>query len=386
MPPSVTADPQVKEISMEDLKKMIFQAVDEKIAPLTKVDRKFAAFPGLSEEQVKNLAWAEKFKVFLKAMVRGDVSLCREAESSWDTMGRKKQMVEETDTAGGYLVPEEFRAEIIRIIPKYGVARRLCRILPMNTDTMRIPRQTATVSVTWPGEAKKGTGSKPTLGQVLLSSKTMVGLCSYSAEFLADAGLPIIQYLQTIFAEEIAAEEDNQLFNGTGLPFNGILSVSGVNVWDLGGSTTSGKTTIGSAVVDDVIDAHGMLSEDADDNVWLVGNKALITALRKVKVTSDYALAPATQGMPGTVAGMNWTTSKKLPSAPAVSTKFAVVGNFQYAIIGDREQMTIAMAREGTIGSDNLFEQNMSGLRLTERIAINVAVPSAFTVLKTAAS
>jgi hypothetical protein len=34
----------------------------------------------------------------------------------------------------------------------------------------------------------------------------------------------------------------------------------------------------------------------------------------------------------------------------------------------------------------NLFEQDMRALKITERIAISVAVPEQFTILKTAAS
>jgi len=376
----------VKELSMEEFKSLIGQVVDEKLAPLTKVDRKWGAFPGVKEEELDQLAWAEKFKIFLRALVRGQVEVCTEMQRHWGTEAQIKQLTEGADTAGGFLVPEEFRAEVIRIIPKYGVFRRLARVIPMNTDTLRIPRQTATVSVSWPGEAKKGTGSKPTLGQVLLNAKTMVGLCSYSLEFLADAGLPVIQYLQTIFAEEFGAEEDNQAFNGTGVPFIGVLNAAGVNTAYLGGSSTSGKTTIGSATIDDMIDAADKTTEDADEGAVYVFNKALKTVLRKVKVTSTYAWAEASKDAPGTLNGYPWYTSKKLPNVPGVNTAFAIYGNFGYAFLGDREQMTIAITREGTIGADNLFEQNMAGLRITERIAIDIAVPSAFTVIKTAAS
>ncbi len=384
---TVAAEPQpIKEITMDDLKKMIFGLIDEKIAPLTKVDLKHGAFPGLSEKQIGEMAWHDKMKAFLKSMVRGEVQNCKEMEQSWTTEAQRKQMVESTDSAGGYLVPEEFRAEIIRIIPKYGIFRKYARQLPMNTDTLRVPRQTSTVTVSWPGEVVKGTASKPVLGQVILNAKTMVGLCSYSAEFLADAGLPILQYLQTIFAEEIGAEEDNQAFNGTGVPFIGVLNASGVNSYSLGGSTTSGKTAITDLTVDDLIKAADKTSEDVDEGAVYVFHKSALTALRQIKVTTTYALQPASMGAPGTIAGIPWDTSKKLPSAPAAGVNFAIYGNFMYALLADRQQMTIALAREGTIGANNLFEQNMAGLRITERIAIDIAVSTAFVAIKTAAS
>lgn len=366
----------------EELLGVIGEALNPVLDRLTKVERKWGAFPGISDEDVSKLTYQEKFCTFLKSLVRGRVDVCDQLQRSWSTEAQIKQMTDNVDTAGGYLVPEEFRAEVVRLIPKFGLLRRFARTIPMSTDTLRVPRQTASVTVSWPGEAKKGTASKPTLGQVLLNSKTMVGLCSYSIEFLADAGVPVLEYLQTIFAEEFAAEEDNQWINGTGVPFTGILAVSGTGSFTM----ASGKTTIGSTVIDDMIDLADQVVEEADEGAIYVFHKKLLSALRKVKVTSDYALSPASQGAPATIAGVPWYTSKKAPSAPAVSTAFAFYGNPRYTLLGDRQQMTIAIAKEGTIGADNLFEQNMQGLRITERIAIDVAVPDAYAILKTAAS
>jgi HK97 family phage major capsid protein len=50
---------------------------------------------------------------------------------------------EGTNTAGGYLVPEEFGTDLILLREQYGVARRLCKIVPMSSDTRTDPRQTA---------------------------------------------------------------------------------------------------------------------------------------------------------------------------------------------------------------------------------------------------
>lgn len=365
-----------------ELLAVIGEAIDPLMQRMTKVERKWGAFPGVKDEDVAKLSYQDKMCSFIRALVRGRVDVCDQLQRSWSTEAQVKQMTEGTDTAGGYLVPEEFRAEVVRLIPKFGLLRRFARAIPMGTDTLRVPRQTASVTVSWPGEAKKGTASKPTLGQVLLNSKTMVGLCSYSLEFLADAGVPVLEYLQTIFAEEFAAEEDNQWINGTGVPFTGVLAVAGTGSFTMG----AGDTTIDKIVIDDLIDLADQVDEEADEGAMWVFHKKALTALRKVKVTSDYALAPASQGAPATIAGVPYYTSKKAPSAPAVSTAFAFYGNPRYTLLGDRQLMTIDIAREGTIGSDNLFEQNMQGLRITERIAIDVAVAAAYAVLKTAAS
>ncbi len=368
-----------------ELLAVIGEAVDPLVQRMTKVERKWGAFPiGVTDEEIKKLAWAEKFGKFLRALTRGQVVQCDELQRSWASEAQIKQMTEGTDTAGGYLVPEEFRAEVVRIIPKFGLLRRFARAIPMGSDTLRVPRQTTGVTVSWPGEAKKGTASKPVLGQVQLNAQTAVGLCSYSLEFLQDAGVPVIEYLQTIFAEAFAGEEDLQWLNGSGAPFFGVLQVAGTGSFTP--ANGGGKSVITGLTIDDLIDTMDVVDKDADEGAIFIFHKKLLSIMRKVKVTSDYALAPASQGAPATIAGVPYYTSNKMPSVTAVSTAFAIYGNPRYTLLGDRQQMTVDVAREGTIGADNLFEQNMQGLRITERISIVTAVPAAYSKLITAAS
>lgn len=384
MPDNGTQQRQPVELTMDGLKALIGEAVNPILQRMDKIDRKHGAFPGVTEEEIGKLAWAEKFGKFLSALSRGNVQLCDDLAKSWTQDTQRKAMTDSVDTAGGYLVPEEFRAEIIRLIPKFGLMRRFARTIPMGTDTLRVPRQTDGVTVYWPGEGNKGTGSQPALGQVLLNSKTLVGLTAHSIEFLMDAGVPVIEYLQTIFAEAFAGEEDSQWLAGTGAPFTGILNASGVKTFTP--ATGGGKSVITGLTIDDLFDTVDQVEEEADEGAIFIFHKKLLTVFRKVKVTSDYALAPAANGLPATIGGVPYYTSKKMPSTTAVSTAFVIYGNPRYSLLGDRQQMTIAIAKEGTIGSDNLFEQNMQGLRMTERISLAVAVPDAYSVLKTAAS
>ena len=54
-----------------------------------------------------------------------------------------KALSEGTDSEGGYLVPEEFRAEVIQELLEYSVMRNLARVFPMGTDTLDIPTLSA---------------------------------------------------------------------------------------------------------------------------------------------------------------------------------------------------------------------------------------------------
>jgi hypothetical protein len=46
--------------------------------------------------------------------------------------------------------------------------------------------------------------------------------------------------------------------------------------------------------------------------------------------------------------------------------------------MGERGSMTMKISEEGTVGGDNLFEKDMAALRVIERVAMGVLLPSAF--------
>lgn len=370
------------ELTLEQLREMVMSTVKDNLSHLTKVDRKYGAFPGIKEEDIAKMSWQEKFKSFLRAMVSGNVIAMNEAAQSW---GGQKAMTEGQDVEGGYLVPEEFRAEIIRLIPRFGILRRFARRIPMTTEILRVPRQTAGVSITWPGESRAGTARKPSLGQVVLQAKKAMGLATLSNELLADAGVDVIAYLQEIFAEAFAEEEDNQLWNGTGAPFVGVLKDPDVKSLSMAAT----KTAFSQVTIDNLYDLFDQVEEEADADAQFYFHKNIITILRKLKDNNgQYLWSPAAQGNPGTIMGIPYATSKKLPGTAqsAPNTPFIVYGNLRHVLLGDRQEMTIALATEATIGSENLFEQDLRGLRITERISIQIAIPVALAYLKTAAS
>lgn len=102
--------------------------------------------------------------------------------------------------------------------------------------------------------------------------------------------------------------------------------------------------------------------------------------------------ASAVAGFPTAIAGTLWGypvyLSDKMPtlSATAVSTKFIIFGNLKHLFVGVRSDMVMSISEHATVGSDNLFEKNMSAVRVVARHAIAVGLPSAFACLKTAAS
>jgi HK97 family phage major capsid protein len=71
-----------------------------------------------------------------------------------------KGHTENVNTAGGFLVPDEFENSLITLRESFGVFRANARIVPMSSDVKRMPRRTGTVTANFVGEASVGTQSQ----------------------------------------------------------------------------------------------------------------------------------------------------------------------------------------------------------------------------------
>ena len=379
-----------------EIEKAVALGIEEKSKELglDKVDRRHGMFPidGLDEDSLKEMSKEERVAKFVKAVFRNDFFSVR-AINAADPDFRVKKMTEGDDTAGGYLVPSEFRAEVLRIAESYGFVRSNARRIPMGRDTLSLPKVTGSVSVSWPGEAVAGTSSQPTFGQVNLVAKTAVGISPISNELLDDAPINIYQQLTELFGEEFAGEEDNQALNGTGQPFTGILQSSGLQTVTMG----SGDTTYAKLAFEDLASVPEKVKDSARGGAAWLMHRTLFGVIRGLKDSNGLPIYnPPAEGAPGTLFGYPYILSDKMPStsdASQTGKEFLIFGNFRkYLLLGDRQEMRMAISDQASVtdtdGSTSLklFEQNMSAVRFTERIAINVPLASAFAVVKTAAS
>lgn len=308
-----------------------------------------------------------------------------------------KAMSEGTDSAGGFLVPEEFNAEVLRLAKDYGLVAKFATRFPMGSDTLNLPVESTSVSVYWPGEATAGTGSQPVLANAQLLAKTLVGLTVTSNELLADSKVDVVKYLMGIFAEAFAGEIDNQAFNGTGSPFTGILSDANVNIITM----ASGQDTFAETKLADLRDLISYVPKSCLSTsayfmhplTWgtiqkIQENSQTIAAIQQQPI--NVGVGADGQGMlvpDGRLWGYPVYTSDKIVSTTAVSTKFVAFGSLAKGLFwGDREQTSMKISQDGVVNSVSMFETNQSAVRITQRVAVKVGLPKAFAVLKTAAS
>lgn len=328
---------------------------------------------------------------FMKALLHND-------RTALDAFKAKTAQFNEDADAnrGGYLVPEELRAEVLRIAQAgYGVARSKFQYLPFSGpgNSRKIPTLLSSISVNWTGEGVKKTGTNPTFDLVTQTLKKLAAIIPFTEEILEDSAVNLTQLVAQLFAEAVTKEEDIQFFAGTGAPWTGILNNGTVNHVDMGAGDD-----ITDLTADDLLDLIDEVPAGALVGAEFLLHRHALSIIRKLKdpVTGQYIFSRPTDGMPGTIWDYPYTLCEAFPDKTAGLTHnkgIIAFGNFKMAcILGDKQQIRAKVLDQATITDGdgvtvlNLAEQDMIALRLEERVGYVLALPDAIAVLKTGAS
>ncbi len=315
--------------------------------------------------------------------------------------------IEGTNSSGGYLVPQEFYADVLFLLNEYGFARKYCAQIQMSSNILNVSTLTGKPSVAWVSENATIPASKGTFGRLVLTAQKLAAIYPISNELLMDANVDVYNTILRIFVEVFGQEEDTQVFNGTGSPFTGILNTVGTNLTYLGGSSTSTKTHYTDITLDDLINLVQSVGPAQQRGASLfVEQNTLTDLLQKKDSNSRYLWDIATSNDPqinGAI-GFNATNLKfhgypvvALPNGVIIngydtnthpSTPFAVFGNLQTSgcWLGTRGGMELRISYDATADTVNAFTNDLQLLRMTERLAFGVGQPGYLAVLSTSAS
>lgn len=289
---------------------------------------------------------------------------------------------EGTNTAGGYLVPDEMAQAIIDLREEYGVFRKEARITAMGRDHMIIPRRTAGVSAVFVGENSSLTESDLTWDNVTLTAKKLGVMTRMSTEVADDAIINLADQLASEFAYAFALKEDQCGFIGDGTStYGGIFGIQKLfdtNYASLAGAVfgsagTSGGThdlfsEIDNADLTTVMAALPMYaragakwycSAVANDIVF---SRLKATAGGNTTQTLDGKLVDSYLGYPIVVSQvLNATTT-------ANDNKCMLMfGDLSKAAdLGDRRGIEVKRS------DDRYFDTDQIAIKATERIDINV--------------
>ncbi|MEP7233956.1 MAG: phage major capsid protein [Ignavibacteriota bacterium] len=390
-----------------EMKSLIDEAVTKRIKSLP--DRSALKTLGISAPKNAEREKIRKTFRFFSALAANNYAELQSIQSSYDPEYVKtlSPQVEGSGSAGGYLVPEEFFADVIFLLNEFGFARKFCAQIPMRSNILNVSTLTGKPSVAWTDENAVIPASKATFGRLTLTAKKLAAIYPISNELLDDANIDIYNTIVRIFTNVFALEEDTQVFNGTGSPFTGILNTSDVATTYLGGSSSSGKTKYIDIVFDDLIALVQSLTPANQRGASLFIEQNTLTDLLKKKDTNNRYLWELTSVAQPIVSNAQGLTDSKLTfrgfpivvmpngilidgydSGAHAGTPFAIFGNLKTAgcWLGQHGGMDVRVSFDATADGINAFTNDLQMLRITERIAFGVGQPSYIGVLSTSAS
>ena len=284
-------------------------------------------------------------------------------------------------TGSGLFVPEEFGTDLIRLREEYGVARQLCKVLRMSSDTRTDPRWSSGLTAYFTGEGAAATSSTMQHDQVRLTAKKMTVLSTYSSELSEDAVIDFGSTLAGEMAYATALKEDQCLIDGDGTSTYGHIrglksQFATTTLGTAPGYRDATGTTWGAITITDITTLISVVPVYAQQGMKFLCSSQfyyqvmvpLLNAAGGVTGTElhDGFRRPMFQGIPVTF-------SQVMPIATATTGIMVMLGRFDLSTsFGDRRRMTLEFSKEAYVDGVSLFTNDLIAVKSSERIDINV--------------
>lgn len=306
-----------------------------------------------SEEEIKeNLSAIEKQ---LYKMPNGgaesktkELSVERKTYDAFMKLGKEFMPVDEVkylrtdvNSDGGYLVPQDFRAEILKNKVEISNFRPLARVWNTTGKSITIPTRDGEPVALWTGEGGDKMSTQSLYGQVEIPANKITAVSVITNECLADTAFNMEQQIISDISEQNARTEGAAFINGDSVNKpQGILQNPDVVELLTGAQDITG---------DSIIELFGELKEGYNP-VYLLNRRTAVKVRTLKTGTGQYLwgfdLIP---GQPSTLNGLPWFSMIDMPdvvpeTVPGDGTGSTpiILGDFRqgYSIV-DREMMTV---------------------------------------------
>ena len=283
------------------------------------------------------------FGEFLSIIAPGNV-----AARGVDT--RLKVLGEGQGDQGGFLVPEQFTAQLLQLALENAVVRPGAFRLPMTSLNLSLPNIVDTTHATnvfggvrgyWTPESGSYTSSEPSFGRVTLTAKKLTAYTSAANELLADAAISLEALLMRLFPQALSYFEDDSFINGIGggQPV-GIINADALVT--VSKQTGQAAQTIVAENIDEMYSR--MIPSSRAKAVWVAHPDTLpqiVSMSRSVGTGGSAVMMNNMAGAaPATIYGRPLIMSEKCQTLGTAGDIFFV--DFSYYVIGDRQTLSMA--------------------------------------------
>lgn len=275
----------------------------------------------------------------------------KDEDEATDRATKAAPMVESVGASGGFLVPTEFRAQLMSVSGEDAIVRPRASIIRMTRRQVQLPvvDQTAVTAGVphwfggmqfyWSEEAAEKTATDAKFRQVVLTANKLIGYTYASDELVDDAALSLGDFLTGPlgFAGGALWMEDYAFLRGTGAgqPLGVINAGATISV----PRAQAGPPTYVS--FGDVVDMRTQFMPSGR-GVWVI-NQGLMSNIIQMSAPSSnpslVMIGGGVEGIPTQMLGFPIIWTEKLPAAGSAGD--ILLADFNYYLLGDRQATTI---------------------------------------------
>jgi HK97 family phage major capsid protein len=283
-----------------------------------------------------------------------------------------KALGEVTGAAGGFLIPYEFRPELLKLIIEDQVVRPRAQVVPMATDTLWYPRIVDTthattvhggVKGTWTAEAATlGTGD-PAFGQMQLIAKKFTDYVTVSNELLSDSPISIAPLLGTLLREGLGFFEDHDMIWAKG-------AGQVLGIMNSGCLISATRTKTSHITYDDIRGIQTRLFPSSYKRAFWVCSPGALADILNLSMAvgtggngvfiTNIPGQSAADSMPVNIFGRPLIVSEKMADLGTAGD--IMLADFSYYIIGDRMDLTLTSSEHVAFATDQ------TAFRIIERL------------------
>lgn len=277
------------------------------------------------------------------------------------------------NSKGGFVVPDEMQATLIRLRESRGVFPQFANRIPMGADIIRVPRLLSDVTAYWTGEQQEITASDTTLGSAELMAKKLAALTKVSSELDEDAVIEVGDMITESMAYAMADKIDEAAFNGDGTStYGGVLGLKNAlhaNAIQDAAASNDSALELDLADFEACIGKYPQYSGASPR--WFVHSAVYWASMaRLMNAAGGNTNVTLADGPPQLIfMGYPVEFVQVMPSTTGTlaSTIVAYFGDLR---LGASYGVRRSSRTEVTL--DRYFEEDMIGIKTTERIAINI--------------
>lgn len=288
-----------------------------------------------------------------------------------------KALTVSVDANGGYLAPDEFGSELIKLLTEYSPIRRYARVVQVSAPEIKYPKRLTGTAATWVSETEDRTASGMTFAQVTLTPHELATYTDVSNQLLEDNAYGLEGELLADFAESFGRIEGLAFVKGTGTGQpRGIMAAAGIA--ELNTGAAAGFPTTNPADV--LIRAfHALPTPHAQNAVWLMNRNTLGTIRQWKDGQGRYlVLDPITAGGATTLLGRPIVEMPDMDNV-AAGTYPILFGDLQGYRIVDRVGLSVLR------DPFSLASKSQVRFHARKRVGADLTHPDRFVKLKVAA-